>query len=162
MKPIYRTIGAAAFLLSSGFAQAQNNPAERVKDAANGKPTIEMVFVLDTTSSMTGLIEGAKQKIWSIVNDVQKAPSRPNMRIGLVAFRDHGDAYVTKILPITSDLDKVYTTLMEYRAEGGGDTPEDVRQALADGVHQAGWSPKSPRIAQILFLVGDAPPHDDY
>lgn len=162
MKHLYNMAGAAALLLTTGPVLAQNGPADRVKDAASGKPTIEMVFVLDTTSSMTGLIEGAKQKIWSIVNDVQKAPSRPNMRIGLVAYRDHGDAYVTKVLPITNDLDKVYTTLMEYKAEGGGDTPEDVRQALADGVHRAGWSARSPKIAQILFLVGDAPPHDDY
>src|SRR5438270_5089610 len=51
---------------------------------------------------------------------------------------------------------------MDYRAEGGGDTPEDVRQALADGVHRAGWSKPSANTAQILFLVGDAPPHDDY
>ena len=51
---------------------------------------------------------------------------------------------------------------MDYRADGGGDTPEDVRQALADGVHKAGWSRPTPNVAQILFLVGDAPPHDDY
>jgi hypothetical protein len=51
---------------------------------------------------------------------------------------------------------------MEYRAGGGGDGPEDVRQALADGVHKAGWSKPSAATAQIVFLVGDAPPHDDY
>lgn len=126
------------------------------------KPTLEMVFVVDTTGSMGGLIEGAKQKIWSIVNGVLQTPRHPSVRVGLVAYRDHGDVYVTKILPVTSDLDKVYATLMEYRADGGGDTPEDVRQALADGVHKAGWSPASPSLAQVLFLVGDAPPHDDY
>src|SRR5205823_7039636 len=98
----------------------------------------------------------------AIVNDVMKSPAHPAVKIGLVAYRDHGDEYVTKVLPLTSDLDKVYTTLMDYKADGGGDTPEDVRQALADGVHRAGWSQRSSRIAQILFLVGDAPPHDDY
>src|SRR5205085_6023107 len=64
-----------------------------------------------------------------------------------------------------SDLDKVYTTLMDYRADGGGDTPEDVRRALADGVAQAGWTKDAGalgRTAQIVFLVGDAPPHEDY
>ncbi|MBC7932810.1 MAG: hypothetical protein H7Z38_19795, partial [Rubrivivax sp.] len=59
-------------------------------------------------------------------------------------------------------LDKVYTTLMDYRADGGGDTPENVRRALADGVHRTGWSKSSANVAQIVFLVGDAPPHDDY
>src|SRR5262249_55634814 len=83
-------------------------------------------------------------------------------KIGLVAYRDHGDAYVTQVLPLTNDLDKVYSTLMDYRADGGGDTPEDVRQALVDGVRRAGWSEASSRLAQIIFLVGDAPPHQNY
>ncbi|PYT01192.1 MAG: hypothetical protein DMF65_08175 [Acidobacteria bacterium] len=91
-----------------------------------------------------------------------QTPAHPSVRVGLVAYRDHGDQYVTQVLPLTNDLDKVYTTLMDYRADGGGDTPEDVRQALADGVHKAGWSRPTPNVAQILFLVGDAPPHEDY
>jgi Mg-chelatase subunit ChlD len=155
-------IASTALLLASIAAGAQQKRAEQIHPETGGKPQLEMVFVLDTTGSMGGLIDGAKQKIWSIVNDVMKTPQHPKVKIGLVAYRDHGDAYVTKVLPITDDLDKVYSTLMEYQAAGGGDTPEDVRQALADGVHKAGWSPRGPRVAQILFLVGDAPPHDDY
>src|SRR5262249_4805900 len=81
---------------------------------------------------------------------------------GLVAYRDRGDAYVTQITPVTRDLDSIYNILMAYKAEGGGDGPENVRHALADGVHRAGWSPRSANLSQILFLVGDAPPHDDY
>jgi uncharacterized protein YegL len=121
-----------------------------------------MVFVLDTTGSMGGLIDGAKQRIWGIINEVMQTPAHPSVRVGLVAYRDHGDAYVTQILPVTNDLDKVYTALMDFRADGGGDGPEDVRQALADGVHKAGWSKPSADTAQVVFLVGDAPPHDDY
>lgn len=149
-------------LFASLACGSQREPARQVRAASGGKSELEMVFVLDTTGSMGGLLDGAKQKIWSIVNDVMKTPAHPKVRIGLVAYRDHGDAYVTKTLPLTDDLDKVYSTLMEYRAQGGGDTPEDVRQALADGVHKAGWAPRGPQRAQILFLVGDAPPHDDY
>jgi uncharacterized protein YegL len=124
--------------------------------------TLEMVFVLDTTGSMGGLIEGAKQRIWGIVNEVMQSSSRPAVRIGLVAYRDRGDQYVTQVLPLTEDLDKVYATLMDYQAGGGGDGPEDVRKALSDGVERAGWSQNSARVAQVIFLVGDAPPHDDY
>jgi Mg-chelatase subunit ChlD len=137
------------------------DPPETAGGAAN-KATLEMVFVLDTTGSMGGLIEGAKQRIWGIVNEVMQTSSHPAVRIGLVAYRDRGDEYVTKVLPLTNDLDKVYSTLMDYQAGGGGDTPEDVRRALADGVRRAGWSQGSPRLAQIVFLVGDAPPHEDY
>ena len=131
-------------------------------ETGNDDSSLEMVFVLDTTGSMGGLIEGAKQRIWGIVNEVMQSASHPAVRIGLVAYRDRGDQYVTQVLPLTNDLDKVYSTLMDYQAGGGGDTPEDVRQALTDGVRRAGWSQSSSRTAQIIFLVGDAPPHQDY
>jgi Mg-chelatase subunit ChlD len=162
MRLAQRLLIGGAVLLATTAARAQNDPAGQVKDVAGGKPAIELVFVIDTTGSMGGLIDGAKQKIWGIVNEVMKSPAKPEVRMGLVAYRDHGDAYVTQVLPVTRDLDNVYSTLMAFKADGGGDTPEDVRQALADGVHKVGWSPRSPNIAQILFLVGDAPPHDDY
>lgn len=129
---------------------------------ADDTPALEMVFVIDTTGSMGGLIEGAKQRAWGIVNEVMQTPSHPAVSIGLVAYRDHGDQYVTQVLPLTNNLDKVYSVLMDYQAAGGGDGPEDVRRALADGVSQAGWSKSSAKVAQIIFLVGDAPPHDDY
>ena len=153
-------VGAASVLLSTSASLPPHGPTG--KASKNAEKTLEMVFVLDTTGSMGGLIEGAKQRIWGIVNEVMQTPARPAVRVGLVAYRDIGDQYVTQVLPLTNDLDKVYTTLMDYRAEGGGDGPENVRRALADGVRKAGWSQASGNTAQIVFLVGDAPPHDDY
>src|ERR1044071_1807319 len=144
------------FALGLGMvtALARTSPPEPSDPApnpeANAEKTLEMVFVLDTTGSMGGLIDGAKQRIWGIINEVKQTPAHPNVRVGLVAYRDTGDAYVTQVLPVTNDLDKVYTTLMEYRADGGGDGPEDVRQALADGVRRAGWSKPTATTAQIV------------
>ena len=131
-----------------------------IAPVSSDKASMEMVFVLDTTGSMGGLLTGAKERIWGIVNDVMQTSSVASVKVGLVAYRDRGDQYVTQVLPLTEDLDKVYSTLMEYNAAGGGDEPEDVRRALAEGVAKAGWSQASPGRAQILFLVGDAPPHD--
>ena len=156
---------AVGILVASSAATGTRPPAPPEPPAQGGQArgkTLEMVFVLDTTGSMGGLIDGAKQRIWGIINEVMQTPARPSVRVGLVAYRDRGDQYVTQVLPLTNDLDKVYTTLMEYRAAGGGDGPEDVRRALADGVHKAGWSRASADTAQIVFLVGDAPPHEDY
>lgn len=137
-----------------------NNSVSKSIAKPSDKKTLEMVFVLDTTGSMGGLIEGAKQKIWSIVNDVMQRKDRPNVKIGLVAYRDNGDEYVTKITELTDDLDKIYTNLMDFRAGGGGDTPENVRRALAEGVNKIEWSKNNQNTAQIIFLVGDAPPHN--
>ncbi|HKQ75151.1 MAG TPA: vWA domain-containing protein [Blastocatellia bacterium] len=159
----------AVLLIVFGFARSGadvngfNRPSADVKDKnPNESKTLEMVFALDTTGSMGGLLEGAKQRIWGIVNEVMQSGERPNVRVGLVAYRDRGDRYVTEVFPVTDNLDAVYTTLMDYRAEGGGDTPENVRRALAQAVHKAGWARQSDRIAQVVFLVGDAPPHNDY
>ncbi len=171
MKHIFKKVSLFAFLLLSlavaGFAQRhpikvplpKKAPAKPV-NTFDRRGTLEMVFVLDTTGSMGGLIEGAKQRIWGIINEVMQKPSKPRVRVGLVAYRDLGDEYVTKILPLTEDLDKAYTTLMAYRAEGGGDEPENVRKALSEGVKKAGWAAPSRNLAQIVFLVGDAPPQD--
>ena len=157
------------FALSS-IGDAQKRSVKSVKKIADTqtkstvvsdkRDTLEMVFVLDTTGSMGGLIDGAKQRIWGIINEVMQKQSRPRVRVGLIAYRDLGDEYVTKITPITEDLDLVYTNLMAYRADGGGDEPENVRKALAEGVKKAGWSEVKAGLAQIVFLVGDAPPQN--
>lgn len=150
-------VAVATFWLTPRF-----EPVRVIKDAPPAPPArLEMVFVLDTTGSMGGLIEGAKQKIWGIVNEVMQ-DSHSSVRIGLVAYRDRGDTYLTQVLPLTEDLDQVYTTLMDYQADGGGDGPEDVRTALAEGVHKVNWSTPAADLSQVIFLVGDAPPHDDY
>jgi Mg-chelatase subunit ChlD len=145
------TVPGPALAAPQFFQQVQSNR------------TIEMVFVLDTTGSMGGMLEGAKTKIWGIVNEVlQRHGGGVTVKVGLVAYRDRGDAYITKITPLTTNLDAVYSQLMAYRAEGGGDMPEDVRSAMADALRAGGWSTPGPRTSQIVFLVGDAPPHDDY
>lgn len=122
---------------------------------------IDVAFCLDTTGSMSGLIEGAKQKIWTIVNTVNSAQPKPVLRIALVGYRDRGDDFVTRKFDFTSDLETMYTHLRDFSAGGGGDTPEDVNRALNDAVNGLQWS-QEPAALKIVYLVGDAPPHMDY
>ena len=124
-------------------------------------PIVDVVFVLDTTGSMGGLIQTAKEKIWSIARTMASAQPTPEIRIGLVAYRDRGDEYVTKVIDLSSDLDAVYATLMQFEANGGGDGPESVNKALHDAVNAMSWSDES-QAYRTIFLVGDAPPHMDY
>ncbi len=124
------------------------------------RPRVDVTFVLDTTGSMGGLIEGAKRRIWSIARRIGEGQPRPELRIALVAYRDRGDQYVTRVFDFTSDMDDVYANLMSFQAEGGGDTPEHVSAALSDAVHKVSWS--RGRGMRVIFLVGDAPPHVDY
>jgi len=125
------------------------------------KPRIEVCFVLDTTGSMGGLIEGAKQKIWSIANEMISAQPTPELKLGLIGYRDRGDEYVVKSFSLTDDIDAIYGHLREFQAAGGGDAPESVNEALAEAIHKMPWSSDS-KVLKIIFLVGDAPPHMDY
>jgi hypothetical protein len=124
-------------------------------------PRVEVVFALDTTGSMSGLIDGAKRKIWSIAQFIAQGQPRPDVRIGLVAYRDIGDAYVTRFYDLSDDLDKVFERLSSFEAAGGGDTPEHVSKALYDAVYRTSWTTDQAALKQV-YLVGDAPPHTDY
>ncbi len=165
-----KILGVALFVLTLGVVvyypqlMAKNvpvNPPINHHIIASQNPKIDVVFVLDTTGSMSGLIQTAKEKIWSIATTMASAQPTPEIRIGLVAYRDRGDQYVTKIVDLSSDLDSVYATLMDFEAGGGGDTPESVNQALNDAVHKMSWS-EGEQAYRVVFLVGDAPPHMDY
>ena len=94
------TAWLASALLVGGGALAKEQPAEK-KDPLK----IEVCFVLDTTGSMSGLIEGAKQKIWSIANEITSAKPTPDIRVGLIGYRDRGDEYVTKAFDLTDDIE---------------------------------------------------------
>jgi hypothetical protein len=129
--------------------------------AVTGNPVVEVAFVLDTTGSMGPLIEAAKRKIWSIATAIVDANPDAEIRMGLVAYRDIGDDYVTKTFELTTDIQDLYANLLELRARGGGDWPESVNEALHVAVTKLSWTQGS-EICRIMFLVGDAPPHMDY
>jgi Mg-chelatase subunit ChlD len=125
------------------------------------KPKVEVVFCLDTTGSMGGLIDGAKAKIWAICNQIANGTPIPELKVGLVAYRDKRDEYTTQITEMTDDLDAIDAKLKTFTANGGGDFPEHVNQALDDAVNKVKWSTDK-KTLKIIFLVGDAPPHMDY
>lgn len=132
------------------------------KDQKVERDQAEVVFVLDSTCSMSGLIEGAKQKIWNIANSIITQDSRPEVKIGLITYRDRGDDYITKFKDLTDDIDAVYAELTSFSAGGGGDGPESVNQALHEAVTKMSWSPREKHVYRVIFLVGDFPPHMDY
>ena len=107
----------------------QSPPAcHRTRGTEYGKtPVLEMVFVLDTTDQWLAL-EGEAAHL----GNRKRVCSRPHPQVQLVwSPIDRGDEYVTQVpLPRI----KVYTTLMDYSARGGGGGPENVRRTLADGV----------------------------
>ena len=122
---------------------------------------VEVAFVLDTTGSMGDLIEGAKQKIWSIASTVVDTNPDADIAMALVAYRDRGDDYVVQTTPLSEDIQGMYGKLVRLEADGGDDTPESVNAALNEAVKHLQWTTGN-HVKRIIFLVGDAPPHMDY
>ncbi len=157
-----RCIGFLPIILSASAMLGFWQPLfAKTAPTSQSKPRIEVCFVLDTTGSMGGLIEGAKQKIWSIANEMISAQPTPELKLGLIGYRDRGDEYVVKTFSLTDDIDAIYGHLREFQAGGGGDAPESVNEALGEAIHKMPWSSDS-KVLKIIFLVGDAPPHMDY
>ena len=152
---------AALLFVFGRDASTKTQTKSPVPPVVTKQAVIDVAFCLDTTGSMSGLLEGAKTKIWSIVNTISTAQPRPVLRIALVGYRDMQDTYVTKVFDFTPNLEMMYSHLREFHADGGGDTPEHVNKALHESIHKLGWS-KNPGALKILYLVGDAPPHMDY
>src|SRR5712671_3819882 len=136
-------------------------PSFFLTTSAAARPVVEVAFVLDTTGSMGPLIEAAKRKIWSIATAIIDCSPDAEIRMGLVAYRDIGDVYVTRTYDLTTDIQDLYGELLNLRAQGGGDWPESVNEALYVGVQKLSWS-QGRNTTRVLFLVGDAPPHMDY
>ena len=155
------------FLILSACSQENDHPpitdaqpqdsTETVIDTAQ----VEIVFCLDATGSMSGLIGTAKEKIWSIVTSIVQDTIPTEVKLGMVFYRDRGDAFVTKYIDLTPDIDSVYEELLAITATGGGDAPESVNQALFEAVTKNSWS-QDAITYKTVFLVGDCPPHMDY
>lgn len=137
-------------------APPQPQAQQQSSQQQQARPRIDVVFVLDTTGSMGGLIEGAKQKIFSIASRIAQGKPTPQVRVGLVAYRDVGDEYVTRRYDLTEDLDGIFTHLRKLQADGGGDTPEHVGRGLGEAVSKLSWD-ESRETMKLIFLVGDAP-----
>src|SRR5256886_16831660 len=100
-------------LAPPAFAEA---PAERAKP-------VDVVLCLDTSNSMDGLIDSAKRKLWTIVNDLAKIEPAPTLRVALYSYGndtyDPKVGWVRKDLDLTNDLDDVYKQLSALTTKGG-------------------------------------------
>lgn len=121
------------------------------------KPAIDVVFVLDTTGSMSEEIEGVKATLKAVLSKLDQSVK---VRVGLVEYKDREDSFVTKTYALTSDVASLSSSIAGIRAAGGGDTPEDVNSGLSVAVNQMQWNDKA--VARLAFLIADAPPHLDY
>ncbi len=116
---------------------------------------LDVAFVIDSTASMTPVVEWIKRDVAKMMRAFAMISREP--RIGLTFYRDHGDDYVAKRIPLTGNGRSLARSIRNITAEGGGDIPEAVFEAAHVTVHKQNWASSR----RMVIVVGDAPPHEN-
>jgi hypothetical protein len=115
---------------------------------------LDIVLAFDSTGSMGGEIRAVERQIHRIGTTLLKMI--PKARIGLCTYRDEGDDYIVRGLPLTNDISEIDRFLAGVDADGGGDEPEAVHRGLE-------WAIKNNQFRsgarKVILLFGDSPPH---
>jgi len=120
---------------------------------------VDVFFIFDATGSMGDELRYLQAEMKDVIARAKDATGGLAIRTGAVVYRDHGDDYITRISRLTEDLSVTQTFIDKQEADGGGDYPEAVPEALMAALNSAGWSEQAR--ARIAFLVLDAPCHQD-
>jgi len=148
------------FTIPAGGSQREWFVTHPGADQVAATARLDVLFLIDATGSMADEINQLKENIRSISAQIDELPSQPDVRFGMVSYRDRGDEYVTRVTDFTPDVEQFAAVLAEVYAEGGDDYPEDLNEALSDAVHETEWRVEG--TVSLIFLVADAPPHLDY
>ncbi|WP_082921201.1 cutinase family protein [Rhodococcus sp. HS-D2] len=125
------------------------------KNSQVSRMASDTVIAIDTTGSMSGLIANARNQADNLAQRL--LDTNPSSRIGIVEYRDHGDAFVSRtVVDFTNDRGRIRAGLDGLVADGGGDWPE----AVYSGVAQSLSFPFSVTSARSIIIIGDAPAHD--
>ncbi|VDB91435.1 unnamed protein product [Peniophora sp. CBMAI 1063] len=148
---------SALSVFEEAYVEQQNPTAAPDSE----RKMLDLVFVQDCTGSQGSYISSATKNIELICNNIYESgrlATRDDLRIGLVAYRDHppqDHTYVTKNFGFSSDISKVHRDLSTLYASGGGDGPEAVTAGLAEALGMD-WRPMA---SKMIVLIADAPPH---
>jgi hypothetical protein len=145
------TLAGAQALAAHDQPNAQQAPARH----------IDVVIALDTSSSMNGLIDSARGKLWEVVNLLSKARPQPVLRVGLISYGNTGYdrrvGWVRKDADLTTDLDGLYSKLFALTTNGG---EEYVARAVKSATEQMQWD-QDPKALKIIFVAGNEPANQD-
>lgn len=136
----------------------KNESTPNAPKSPNAKPRIQVALILDTSSSMDGLIDQAKSQLWKMVNEL--ATSKRNGEIPSIelALYEHGkddlaasDGYLQNLVPLTNDLDLVSEKLFALTTNGG---EEFCGWAIQDATQKLEWSEKEEDL-KIIIIAGN-------
>jgi hypothetical protein len=132
------------------------------------KYNVDIIFCIDVTGSMHGIIETVKKNTLKFYPDLQKALDEKEknveeLRIKVIAFRDFyadGDEALqtTDFIKIKDDFEKFNSFIHSLSPDGGGDEPENGLEALALAL-KSDWVRDGDRQRHIIVVYSDASTH---
>jgi len=152
-----RALTGRAFL-----RRGQKDGLQVTLDGAGALPPaqVDLAFLVDATGSMGDEIAKLRRSMQAMADQIAQLPSRPSICWGLVSYRDRGDDYFVRGQDFTDDLTAFQRGLAALQADGGGDMPEALNEALHTAIHRLSW--RGDGTTRLVVLVADAPPHLDY
>ena len=126
---------------------------------SNGTSDVDVMFVFDATGSMGDELRYLQAEMKDVIARAKDATGGLAIRTGAVVYRDHSDEYITRISRLTEDITTTQAFIDKQEAQGGGDYPEAVPEALMAALNSGGWDIDAR--ARIAFLILDAPCHQD-
>lgn len=140
---------------------AEGERADIQLDRASVPPeSLDLMFVVDTTGSMGDELSYLKSELRDVIERSRgDGEKQLDIRLSVNFYRDTSDDYTVRSNPFTTDIESATNTLSSQSASGGGDYPEAVESGLEDAIESHEWS--SNARARLLFLVLDAPPHEN-
>ncbi len=118
---------------------------------------LDIVITFDSTASMQGEINVVKRQIQRIGGALLKLI--PKARISICTYRDDGDEYLVRGLPLTGDIQEIDHYLAGVEADGGHDNPEAVHEGLRWAIEKNRFRGNA---RKVILLFGDAPPHREF
>ena len=147
------------------YYTAELDPSITVKldGCAEKKNAMDIMFVVDVTGSMGDELDFLKGELADVINRVASGSNNASINLALLFYRDNGDSkkFTYKdFTDVTSPegLAAIQSALDKESADGGGDYPEAVDEALELAVGKQ-WS--SGATTKLIFHVLDAPPHSN-
>ena len=148
-------IGLLSIFFMMAAAPPTSAPAEM-----KATPKIQIALLLDTSNSMDGLIDQAKSQLWKIVNEFVTAKrdgQRPEFMVALYEYGNNRlkreEGFIRRVLPLTTDLDKVSEQLFALTTNGGQEYCGQVIEVATNGL---AWSPSNEDL-KVIFIAGNEP-----
>lgn len=165
---IYPTVAKEEYDLKIKYVNINNKTIELSKqingdfemsidDAKPRENVLELMLIIDTTGSMGDELEYLKSELAYVIEEIKKNNNDISIYISLLFYRDQNDAYITKYVEFTDDVNLTIAELKKQGANGGGDFEEAVQIAFNEAL-QKNWTSKNS--TKIILHVADAPAHD--